>query len=60
MNLEETEKEKILKNEAKEKTRRGQRSRKKFFWRVLDVRIRKWYIHEKEEEMEPEGVVANI
>ncbi|MPC23219.1 hypothetical protein E2C01_016259 [Portunus trituberculatus] len=31
MNLEESEKEKMLRNEAKEKTRKGQRSRKRIF-----------------------------
>ena len=62
MNLEEREKEKMLKNEAKEKNeKRTEIEKKKFFWRVLDMRIRKWYIQEKKEEkMEPEGAVVNI
>ena len=49
----------------KNKTRKGQRSKRNFFWRVMDVRLRKWYISEEGEEMiqqtqeQAEGGVKN-
>ena len=53
MNLEEREKERELRNEAKEKNeKRTETERRKFYWRVLDMRLRKWYIRGRAEEME--------
>ena len=50
MNQEEREKERRLRNEAREKNeKRTETEKKKFFWRVLDMRLRKWYIREGEE-----------
>ena len=50
MNQEEREKERKLRNEAREKNeKRTETEKKKFFWRVLDMRLRKWYIREEEE-----------
>lgn len=49
MNLEEREKEKKLRNEAREKNeRRTESERKEFYWRVMDMRLRKWYIQGRE------------
>ncbi|MPC80814.1 hypothetical protein E2C01_075407 [Portunus trituberculatus] len=47
MNLEERENEKMLRSEAKEKT-----EKKNFYWRVLDMRLKKWYLRKKEEVVE--------
>ena len=53
MNLEERQKEKDLRQEAKEKNlKRTEIEKKKFYWRVLDMRLRRWFIREKEEEVE--------
>ncbi|MPC51961.1 hypothetical protein E2C01_045819 [Portunus trituberculatus] len=55
MNLEEKEKEKVLRNEAKEKNeKRTKFEKKKFNWRVLDIRLKKKkrYWKEKEEIFE--------
>ena len=50
MNQEERDKEKKLRNEAREKNeKRTETEKKKFYWRVLDMRLRKWYIREEEE-----------
>ncbi|MPC95413.1 hypothetical protein E2C01_090623 [Portunus trituberculatus] len=50
MNLEEREKEKVLRNEAKEKNeKRTEMEKKNFNWRVLDMRLKKWYLWKKEE-----------
>ncbi|MPC38854.1 hypothetical protein E2C01_032370 [Portunus trituberculatus] len=41
MNLEEREKEKVLRSEGKEKkTRKGWIEKKNFYWRVLDMRLK--------------------
>ncbi|MPC62606.1 hypothetical protein E2C01_056693 [Portunus trituberculatus] len=53
MNLEEKEKEKVLRSEAKEKkTRKGQIEKKNFYWRILDMKLKKWYVRKKEEVIE--------
>lgn len=53
MNSEERERERTLRNEAKEKNEKRSESEKKiFYWRVLDMRLRKWYLQRKEEEMQ--------
>ena len=53
MSLEEREKERVLQNEAKEKNEvRTEIERKKFYWRVLDMRLRKWFIRGGEEVRE--------
>ena len=53
MNLEERQKEKDLRQEAKEKNlKRVETEKKKFYWRVLDMRLRRWFIWEMEEEVE--------
>ncbi|MPC80126.1 hypothetical protein E2C01_074694 [Portunus trituberculatus] len=53
MNLEESEKEKVLRSEAKEKNgKRTEIEKKNFYWRVLDMRLKKWYLRKKEEVME--------
>ncbi|MPC85403.1 hypothetical protein E2C01_080175 [Portunus trituberculatus] len=53
MTLEEREKEKVLRNEAKEKNKkRTEIEKKNFYWRVLDRRLKKWYLWKKEEVME--------
>ena len=50
MNQEERERERKLRNEAKEKNeQRTETEKKKFFWRVLDMKLKKWYIREEEE-----------
>ena len=44
MNLEEREKERALRKETKEKNeKRTEFERKNFYWRVLDMRLRKWF-----------------
>lgn len=49
MSQEEREKERELRNEAKVKNeRRTETEKKKFYWRVLDMKLRKWYIREGE------------
>ena len=51
MNLEERQKEKDLRQEAKGKNlRRTETEKKTFYWRVLDMRLRRWFTREKEEE----------
>ncbi|MPD02386.1 hypothetical protein E2C01_097964 [Portunus trituberculatus] len=53
MNLEEKEKEKVLRSKAKEKNEKKTKIEKKnFYWRVLDMRLKKWYLRKKEEVME--------
>ncbi|MPC56472.1 hypothetical protein E2C01_050432 [Portunus trituberculatus] len=53
MDLEEREKEKVLRNEAKEKNKKRTEIKKKtFYWRALDMRLKKWYLQKKEEVME--------
>ena len=53
MNLEERQKEKELRQKAKEKNlQRTETKRKKFYWRVLDMRLRRRLIWEKEEKVE--------
>ncbi|MPC39727.1 hypothetical protein E2C01_033275 [Portunus trituberculatus] len=53
MNVEEREKEKVLRSEAKEKKREKDRNREEeFYWRVLDMRLKKWYLRKKEEVVE--------
>ncbi|MPC88899.1 hypothetical protein E2C01_083823 [Portunus trituberculatus] len=53
MNLEEREKEKVLRNEAKEKNKkRTEIKEKKIYWRILDTRLKKWYLQKKEEVVE--------
>ena len=45
MNMEEREKERDLRIEAKEKNeKRTETEKEKFFWRVIDMKLRKWYI----------------
>ena len=45
MNVDEREAERELRNEAKLKNeRRTETKKKEFFWRVLDMKLRKWYI----------------
>ncbi|MPC38836.1 hypothetical protein E2C01_032352 [Portunus trituberculatus] len=52
MNLEEREKEKVL-SEAKENNKkRTEIEKKNFYWRVLNMRLKKWYLRKKEEVME--------
>ncbi|MPC89794.1 hypothetical protein E2C01_084754 [Portunus trituberculatus] len=46
MNLEERKKEKVLRSEAKKK------KKKNFYWRVLDMRLKKWYLRKREKFME--------
>ncbi|MPC77896.1 hypothetical protein E2C01_072365 [Portunus trituberculatus] len=48
MNQVEREKERELRSEAKEKSEGRTENEKKFYWRVLDMRLRKWYIWEGE------------
>ena len=53
MNLEEREKERELRKEAREKNeKRTETEKEKFFWRVLDMKLRKWFIKGKREEIE--------
>ncbi|MPC53322.1 hypothetical protein E2C01_047211 [Portunus trituberculatus] len=53
MNLDEREKEKMPRNEAKEKNKkRTEIEKKKFYWRVLDMRLKKWYLQKKKEVVE--------
>ena len=48
MNEEERKQEKDLREEAKEKNqRRTENEEKEFYWRVMDMRLRKWYIRER-------------
>ncbi|MPC49847.1 hypothetical protein E2C01_043662 [Portunus trituberculatus] len=49
MKLEERKKEKVLRSEAKEKNKKRTEVQKKFYWRVLDMRLKKWYLRKKEE-----------
>ena len=51
MNQEERQRERELRNEAKEKKREEDRDQKEgLYWRVLDVRLRKWYIQKRQKE----------
>ena len=44
MNKEEREEENELKKSAKEKNEaRTEMEKRKFYWRVIDLRLRKWY-----------------
>ena len=53
MNLEEREKERELRNEAREKNEmRTETEKEKFFWRVLDMKLRKWFIKGRREVIE--------
>ncbi|MPC19670.1 hypothetical protein E2C01_012596 [Portunus trituberculatus] len=54
MNIEEREMEKLLRSEAKEKKneKRTKIEKKNFYWRVLDMRLKKWYLWKKEEVVE--------
>ncbi|MPC82373.1 hypothetical protein E2C01_077036 [Portunus trituberculatus] len=48
VNLEEREKEKVLRSEAKEKyEKRTEMEKKNFYWRVPDMRLKKWYLRKK-------------
>ena len=50
MNTEEREKERNLRIEAKEKNEgRTEMEKKNFYQRVMDMKMRKWYIREREE-----------
>ncbi|MPC53081.1 hypothetical protein E2C01_046965 [Portunus trituberculatus] len=50
MNLEDREKEKVLRSEAKEKNEeRTEIEKNNFYWRVLDMRLKKWYLRMKDE-----------
>ena len=50
MNLEERDKEKQLRSEARQKNEQlSETEKRKFYWRVLDMRLRKWYLREREE-----------
>ena len=50
-NLEEREREKELRNEAKEKNeKRTETEMREYYWRVLDIRLRKWYIRQREKK----------
>ena len=52
MNLEERQ-EKELRQEGKEKNlQRTETEKKKFYWRMLYMRLRRWFIWEKEKEAE--------
>ena len=51
--MEEREKERELRNEAREKNKmRTETEKEKFFWRVLDMKLRKWFIKGRREVME--------
>ncbi|MPC82065.1 hypothetical protein E2C01_076710 [Portunus trituberculatus] len=53
MNLEGREKEKVLRNKAKEKNeKRTEIEKKIFYWRLLDMRLKKWYLRKKKEVVE--------
>ena len=48
MNEEERKKEKDLREEAREKNlNRTENEAKEFYWRVVDMKLRKWYIRER-------------
>ncbi|MPC55819.1 hypothetical protein E2C01_049764 [Portunus trituberculatus] len=53
INLKGREKEKVSRNEATEKNRkkRTEIEKKNFYWRILDIRLKKWheYLQKKEE-----------
>ncbi|MPC51116.1 hypothetical protein E2C01_044955 [Portunus trituberculatus] len=49
MNLEDREKEKVLRSETKEKNKKRTEIEKNFYWRVVDMRLKKWYQRKKEE-----------
>ena len=49
MSQEEREKERELRTEAREKNEeRTEIERKKFYWRVIDLRLKRWYYREGE------------
>ncbi len=51
MNLEEREREKELRHEAKEKNeRRTETEKEEFYWKIVDGKLRKWYNRERKEE----------
>ncbi|MPC52835.1 hypothetical protein E2C01_046714 [Portunus trituberculatus] len=54
MNLEEREKERVLRSEGKKKKseKRTEIEKKNFYWRFLDMRLEKWYLQKKEEVVE--------
>ena len=53
LNNEERNKEKELRKEAKDKNERlTEDEKKRFFWRVVDMRMRKWYLKRPEEQIE--------
>ncbi|MPC51247.1 hypothetical protein E2C01_045091 [Portunus trituberculatus] len=53
MNLEGREKEKMVRSEGKEKNeKRTEIEKKNLYWRVLDMRLKKWYLRKEEEVVE--------
>ncbi|MPC61914.1 hypothetical protein E2C01_055991 [Portunus trituberculatus] len=53
MNLKEREKEKVLRNEVKGKKNKKMDIKKiNFYRRVVDMRLKKWYLWKKEESMD--------
>ena len=52
MNVEEREREKDLRREAKEKNdQRTGNEKEEFYWRVMDMKLRKWYMRGREREV---------
>ena len=48
MNREEREREREVREEAKEKNdRRTESEKQKFYWRILDMKLRRWYYREQ-------------
>ena len=52
LNLEEWQKEKDPRQEAEEKILKRTETEKKFYWKMLDMRLRRWFIRQREEEVE--------
>ena len=51
MNREEREAEQGLRQEAKEKNEaRSEMEKKRFYWKVIDMKLRKWYLKREEAE----------
>ena len=51
MNREEREAEQGLRQEAKEKNdARSEMEKKRFYWKVIDMKLRKWYLKREEAE----------
>ncbi|MPC67751.1 hypothetical protein E2C01_061934 [Portunus trituberculatus] len=50
VNLEKREKEKVLRSELKLRKKKQEKDIEKnnFYWRVLDMRLKKWYLQKKE------------